>query len=165
MPVRPPARLTLPERRSTGSTRTSFSQLGEALGRGGVVDLDEPGQVFPQREVERDGVRRLLLLAARERRAVALGEDGKADADDEERRRDGRVARVARQREGGEAQPDRPSAGCALEQEQAWAQEARADDRGDEGDEPGQEDERGGRARLLGQGLLVEVAAEQRDAR
>ena len=67
-------------------------------------------------------MRCLIPLAAGERRAIALREEREAEADDEERGRDDRIARVAREREGREPQPERPAARQPLGQPQRRSQ-------------------------------------------
>ena len=60
-------------------------------------------------------MRRLVALTARQRRAVALGEERQGEADDEEGRGD-RVAGAARQRERGQPKPERTPTGEPLDE-------------------------------------------------
>ena len=134
----------------------------ELLGRGGLPDPDEAREVLPQREVERHREGGLLLLPAGEGRPVALREDGEPDADQQEGGRDGGVARMPGEGERCEAEGGRAASRQPLQEQERGAQQPRADDRRDEGDEAGQEDERHRRPRLGRERLLVEVAPEQR---
>ena len=141
----------------------SFPQGRQLLGRRRFAHPDEAGEILAEREVERDGEGCLLLLTPGERRAVALGEDGKADADEEEGGGDGGVTRVARERESGQAERNGAASGCPLQQDERRPKEPRAKNGGDEGDEAGKKHERNGRAGLRRERFLVEVAAQERE--
>ena len=101
-------------------------QLAEPLEGRSVLHRDQPPQVLADDVVERHAMRRLVALAARERRAVALGEERQAEADDEERSRDHGVAGVARERERRRAGARASAAGEPLDERAAPAAAARA---------------------------------------
>ena len=109
IPVSPSSRPTPPVSRSTGVASTPGSR-GEACDRRRVLHRDQAPQVLPDDVVERNPVRRLVTLAASERRAIALGEESQTEADDEEGRGRDRVAGVARERERGDPQAERAAA-------------------------------------------------------
>ena len=140
IPLSPSSRPTPPVTRSTGATSTpSFSKSVE---RRGVLDGNQPPQILTHDVVERNAMRRLIPLAACKGRAIALGEECEAEADDEERRRDDRVAGIARERKGRQPNPERTAAGHALDQPQRRAATAASDEYcRREGDESGQKED------------------------
>ena len=129
---------TPPVSRSTGADVDAGSARKRSQRRR-VLNRDQPPQILADDVVERDAVRGLVALAARERRAVALGEEREAEADDEERGRDHRVAGVAGERERGEPQAERAPAGEPLDAAQRRPQQARDEHGRRERDERGQQ--------------------------
>ena len=115
--------------------------VSEALERRSVLDRDQPPQVLANEVVQRYAVRCLVLLAAHERRPVALGEERESEADDEEGCRDHRIAGVAGERERSEPQAQRwrAAAGEPLDDPQRRPQQPRDEDGSREGDERGQQ--------------------------
>ena len=85
---------------------------------------NELREVLGEDERRRDRVRRLVVLAAHERRAVGDREEREADARDQERRGDRRVPGVAGERRRGEAERDGPAAARAPEQPQRRREQA-----------------------------------------
>jgi len=114
---------------------------GAVRGRQGCRDRDELRQVLPQHEVGGHRVGCLLALAALERGAIRLREQCQAQADDEERHGDGRVAATAGQRQRGEPKGHRTRPPCPLGASQDGRQQPRGDDGRDEGHETGEEEQ------------------------
>ena len=110
-----------------------------------------------------DRVRRLVVLAPQERRAVGDGEERETEARDEERRGDRRVAGIARERGGGEPQCDRPAAPRAAEGAQRRREQARGEDRGREDDQRGNEQQERTRPAARCELLRVDRAARPAD--
>jgi len=132
-------RLMLPERRSTGK-RVESTRARSAADKA-RRDRDELRQVLPQHEVGGHRVGRLFALAALERGAIRLREQRQAQADDEERHGDGRVAATAGQRQRGEPKGHRTRPPCPLGASQDGRQQPRGDDGRDEGHETGEEEQ------------------------
>ena len=84
-------------------------------------------------------MRRLVALTARQRRAVALGEERQGEADDEEGRGHDRVAGAARQRERGQPKPERTPTGEPLDEAEGGPQQACDEHGGRERDQRRQE--------------------------
>ena len=99
-----------------------------------------PYMVLADRVIERNAMRGLVALAAGERRAVALGEESEAEADDEEGSGGDCIPRVPRQRERGEPKPERPAAGEPLDEAEPGSEGPRDEHRGSERDQGGQEE-------------------------
>ena len=135
IPLSPSSRPTPPVRRSTGAASTPGS-APKRRDRRRVLHRDQPPQVFADDVVERHLVRRLVALAAGQRRPVALGEEREPEADDEESGGRDRVARVAGERERCDPEPERAAAGEPLDEP-----ERRPEQPGDE-DGRGERDER-----------------------
>ena len=131
--------------------RLDTGQAAEARERRGILHRDQPPQVFADDVVERDPVRRLVALAAGECRAVALGEQGQAEADDEKGRGRDRVAGIAGERERGDPQPERTAAREPLDEPERRAQQ------------PGDEDGHGERDQRRQQQRQVSLAVSARD--
>ena len=104
-----------------------------------VLNRDQAPQVLADEVVERHAVRRLVALTARQRRAVALGEERQGEADDEEGRGHDRVAGAARQRERGQPKPERTPTGEPLDEAEGGPQQACDEHGGRERDQRRQE--------------------------
>ncbi len=81
-------------------------QRPEAAQRRRILDRDQPAQVLADDVVERHAMRSLVALAARQRRAVALGEQRQPEADDQEGGRGDGVAGTAGEAERGDPEPE-----------------------------------------------------------
>ena len=133
IPLSPSSRPTPPVSRSTGATSTPRSarkRWNEAASCTGISRRRSSRTV-----VERNAMRGLVALAAGERRAVALGEESEAEADDEEGSGGDCIARVPRQRERGEPKPERAAAGEPLDEAEPWSEHPCDEHRGSEGDQ------------------------------
>ena len=128
IPLSPSRRATLPVTRSTGADVDP--EVPKPAERGSVLDGDQPPQVLTDEVVERNAVRSLIPLAAGKRRAIALREERKAEADDQERGRDNCVAGVTRERERREPHAERAAARQPLRQPQRRSERTSDEHRG-----------------------------------
>ena len=139
-----------------GVDRLDARERAEPLERGRPEDRDERPQVLAHDHVGGHGERGAVVLAARERRPVRLGEGGEADREREERRRDRRSAGRPRERDAGETDA-RAAASCEPAADDR--QEARRPDRGGEPDQPGERQQDDGRGASRGELVAVDGAA------
>ena len=105
-----------------------------------VENRDELREVLVGDVRGRDGEGGLVLLAADQRRAICEGEEGEAQARNQERRRHRRAARVPGQREGGQPERERPAAADAADPAERRHEQADGRHRCGEGDESGNEE-------------------------
>ncbi len=139
------------ERRTGGNVAGETQHLDRAARvggtRGAVQDRNELGEVLGEHERGRNGIGRLVVLAAQEGGAIADGEERETEARHQKGRRDRRMSGVAGKRRGGEAQRDRPAAPGAAGEPQRRPEQPRGRDRGCEDDQRGNEQqERAGAA-------------------
>ncbi len=145
------------------SRRATLRRVPEIVERRRLERKDELPQVLRHDRIGGNRVCGLVLLPAGKRRPVGLGEEREAEADREEGDGHGRVARVPRERERGEAEDDSAPAGKALERSKARHERAGEDHRRHEGDEPREEQEERACSALACESRGVCRAAGQRD--
>ena len=106
----------------------------------------------------------MLVIGARQRRPIALGEEREREGDRQEGDRRGGHSRAAAKPHGGEPTRDRPASAIAPPAGE-HREHSRDHDRGCDGEEAGQEQQEQRRAFSAREPILVGDAAGERDRR
>src|SRR5207253_8985491 len=115
----------------------------EAWQRRRLEDRNELREVLADDVVDGRGERRLVVLPAHERGSVRLREEREPEADHEECNRDCSATWMPRERQGREPDRSRAAPPPAFEDREARGEDAGGDDRGNEGDQSGEDEQNG----------------------